>query len=257
MKIVVVGGTGRVGSALIEKLSRRGHEAVAASPKTGVDAVTGRGLSNALAGAAVVVDVSNAPSFADADVFTFFTSSTANLLAESARAGVRHYVALSVVGVDRVPDSGYLRAKAAQEALIRASAVPHTIVRATQFFEFVDLIAQAATDGQVVRVPPVRFRPIAAGDVAEAISRVAVAAAVNEVMEIAGPDEFRFEDVVREALRARDDAREVVTDAAARYFGATLTDRSLVPLDTFVAGATSWHAWLRGGAGIPVEEVSR
>jgi uncharacterized protein YbjT (DUF2867 family) len=244
MKVVVIGGTGRVGSALVAKIRTLGHEAVAASPKTGVDALTGEGLVEALAGTAVVVDVSNAPSFADADVLAFFTASTGNLLAESARAGVRHYVALSVVGTDRVPDSGYLRAKAAQEALIRASPVPYTIVRATQFFEFVDVIAAAATDGQFVRVPPVRFRPIAADDVAEAISHVAVGAAGNTVVEIAGPDEFRFDELVRDALRARGDVREVVTDADARYFGAALAERSLVPLSTFVSGATSWRTWL-------------
>lgn len=244
MRVAVIGGTGRIGAALVQRLGKLGHEAVAASPSTGVDTLTGKGLATALAGAAVVVDVSNSPSFADVDVMRFFTLSTANLLAESRRAGVRHYLALSVVGADRVADSGYLRAKAAQEALIRKSSVPFTIVRATQFYEFIDAIAAAATDGPVVRVPPVRFRPIAAEDVATALGRLAVADAANGVIELAGPDEFHFDDVVRDALAARQDARHVVADPGARYFGAVLADRSLVPLQAFLAGNVRWPTWL-------------
>ena len=243
MKCIVIGGTGRIGSQVVSTLRSHGHDVVAASPRTGVDALSGAGLAEALAGAAVVVDVSNAPSFADAAVMEFFTTSTGHLLREGAAAGVRHHVALSVVGCDRVPDSGYLRAKAAQERLITQSPIPYTIVRATQFFEFVDSIVEAATTDGTVRVPPVSFRPIAAADVAAEVARAAQAQPVNGVVEIAGPEEFRFDALVRDVLQARQD-RRVVTDAQARYFGAVLGERSLVPLGAARYGEVRLRDWM-------------
>jgi uncharacterized protein YbjT (DUF2867 family) len=244
MKCVVIGGTGRIGSQVVSKLREHGHEAVAASPQTGVDTITGAGLAAALAGAAVVVDVSNAPSFADDAVMAFFTTSTANLLREAATAGVSHYVALSVVGCDRVPDSGYLRAKTAQERQIAHASLPYTIVRATQFFEFVGSIIEVATTDATVRVPPVRFRPIAAADVATAVERAARDRPVNGVVEIAGPEEFRFDALVRDVLEARQDPRTVVVDAQARYFGAVLGERSLVPLGPASFGDLRLRDWI-------------
>jgi len=244
MKCIVIGGTGRIGSQVVSTLRSHGHDAVAASPRTGVDATSGAGLAEALAGAAVVVDVSNAPSFADAAVMEFFATSTGHLLREGAAAGVGHHVALSVVGCDRVPDSGYLRAKAAQERLITQSPIPYTIVRATQFFEFVGSIVEAATNDGTVRVPPVCFRPIAAADVAAEVARAAQAQPVNGVVEIAGPEEFRFDALVRDVLQARQDRRSVVTDAQARYFGAVLGERSLVPLGAARYGEVRLRDWM-------------
>jgi uncharacterized protein YbjT (DUF2867 family) len=248
MKCVVIGGTGRIGSLVVSRLRARGHDALAASPQTGVDTITGAGLAAALAGADVVVDVSNAPSFADDAVMTFFTTATANLLREEAAAGVRHHVALSVVGCDRVPGSGYLRAKHAQEQLIRQSAIPYTIVRATQFFEFIGSIADAATTDGIVRVPPVRFRPIAAADVAAAVDRAADGPPANGVIEIAGPEEFRFDALIRDVLESRGDRRGVVTDPQGRYFGAVLDDRSLVPIGDARYGELRLRDWLANAA---------
>src|SRR3954467_12834433 len=196
MKIVVIGGTGLIGSKLVKKLDEHGHEALAASPNSGVNTLTGEGLAEVLKGAQVVVDVSNSPSFADEPVMEFFTTSTSNLLTYEAAAGVRHHVALSVVGSDRLPDSGYLRAKVAQEKLIKESSIPYSIVRATQFFEFVNRIADEATDGNTVRLPPVLFQPIAADDVAGAVARAATGSPLNGIVEVAGPEQFRFDELI-------------------------------------------------------------
>jgi len=222
MKIVVIGGSGLIGSKLITKLGEHGHQAVAASPTSGVNTLTGEGLAEVLEGASVVVDVSNSPSFADAPVMEFFKTSTGNLLTSEAAAGVRHHVALSVVGSDRLPDSGYLRAKIAQEKLIKESSIPYSIVRATQFFEFVKRIADSATDGNTVRLPPVRFQPMAADDVASAVGRVAMGSPLNGIAEVAGPEQFRFDELIRQALSAGKDPREVIADPHARYFGTEL-----------------------------------
>jgi uncharacterized protein YbjT (DUF2867 family) len=231
MKIVVIGGTGLIGSQVIAQLVELGHEAVAASPRSGVNAVTGEGLAEALAGADTVVDVANSPSWADDDVLQFFTTSTRNLLAAERDAGVQHHVALSIVGCDRVPDSGYMRAKVAQEELIRKSGAPYTIVRATQFFEFVDGIADSMTDGQTVRAPHGAFQPIAAADVATAVTRAAVGDPVNGVVNIAGPEKQGMDDFIRARFAATNDPRQVVTDTDALYYGAVLTERSIVPVD--------------------------
>jgi uncharacterized protein YbjT (DUF2867 family) len=244
MKLVIIGGTGRVGSKVVTGLREQGHEAVAASPDTGVNTLTGDGLAEVLQGAAVVVDVSNSPSFEDTAVMEFFTTSTRNLLEYSAAAGVRHYVALSVVGTERLAESGYLRAKMAQENLIRESSIPYSIVHATQFFEFVTSIAAAATVGNTVRVAPVLFQPIAVDDVAKAVVRIAVGAPVNGVVEIAGPEQFRFDEFIREGLAARQDPREVIADPQARYFGAILSERSLVPGDGARLGEIRFQDWL-------------
>jgi uncharacterized protein YbjT (DUF2867 family) len=249
MRFVVIGGTGRIGSQVVSTLREHGHEAVAASPQTGVDTITGAGLPAALEGAAIVVDVSNAPSFADAAVMEFFTTSTGNLLRQEAAAGVEHHVALSVVGCERAPDSGYLRAKATQEQLISQSPVPFTIVRATQFFEFISSIVEAATTAGTVRVPPVRFRPVAAADVATEVVRAAEGQPANGVVEIAGPEEFRFDALVRDVLQARQDRRDVVVDPQARYFGAVLGERSLVPLGAARHGEVRLRDWMAQAAG--------
>src|SRR5436189_5839711 len=227
MKIVVIGGSGLIGSKLVIKLREHGHEAVAASPDSGVNTLTGEGLAEVLQGASVVVDVSNSPSFEDAAVMKFFTTSTGNLLKYAAAAGVRHYVALSVVGTERIPDSPYLRAKNAQETLIKGAGIPYSIVHATQFFEFVTRIADDATDGNTVRLAPVLIQPMAADDVAKAVGRIAVGAPVNGVVEVAGPEQFRLDELIREGLSARSDPREVVADPRARYFGAILDSRVL------------------------------
>jgi uncharacterized protein YbjT (DUF2867 family) len=211
MKLVIIGGTGLIGSKLVTKLRDHGHEAIAASPDTGVNTLTGEGLATALKGASVVVDVTNSPSFEDAAVMQFFTTSTKNLLEASAVAGVGHYVALSVVGTERMTESGYFRAKTAQEQMIRGFGLPYSIVHATQFFEFVKSIAAAATQGNIVRLPPVFIQPMAADDVAKAVGRIAVGTPVNGVVEVAGPEQFRLDDLIREGLRARQDPREVVT----------------------------------------------
>ena len=245
MKLVVIGGTGLIGSKLVGKLRAEGHEAVPASPDTGVNTLTGQGLGEVLQGASVVVDVSNSPSFAEAAVMEFFTTSTRNLLKYAAAAGVRHYVALSVVGTERIPDSPYLRAKNAQEALIKAGGIPYSIVHATQFFEFVKRIADEATVGTTVRLPPVLIQPMAADDVAKAVARAAVGAPVNGTVEVAGPQQFRFDELIRQGLGARNDPREVVADPHARYFGAELAERSLVPAGEARLGEIRFQEWLR------------
>ncbi|MER7396721.1 SDR family oxidoreductase [Streptomyces sp. NPDC000151] len=246
MKIVVIGGTGLIGSKVVGKLNDRGHEAVPAAPGTGVNTLTGEGLAAALAGAQVVVDVTNSPSFEASAVLDFFTTSTRNLLAAEQTAGVAHHVALSIVGIDDLPDNGYFRAKVAQEQLIKQGPVPYSIVRATQFFEFVKGIADTATDGDTVRVPPVLFQPIAAVDVAEAVARAAVETPLKGTIEVAGPQVFRFDECVAEALRAGNDPRTVVADPHAHYFGSDLAERSLVPDDGRARLArTRFDDWLR------------
>jgi uncharacterized protein YbjT (DUF2867 family) len=244
MKVVVIGGTGLIGSKLVTKLLDHGHEAVPASPDSGVDTLTGEGLADALRGADVVVDVSNSPSFEDAAVLEFFETSTRNILDAEAASGVGHHVALSVVGTDRLPESGYMRAKVAQEKLIRGSSIPYSIVRATQFFEFVGRIADGATDGDTVRLPPVLFQPIAADDVASAVGRVATGEPLNDIVEIAGPEQFRFDELVQRSLTARHDPRTVVADPEARYFGATVGERSIVPGDGARLADTRFDDWL-------------
>jgi uncharacterized protein YbjT (DUF2867 family) len=232
MKIAVIGGSGLIGSKLVAKLDERGHETVAASPSTGVDTLTGQGLADAVAGAAVVVDVSNSPSFEDAAALEFFDTSTRNLLAAEAAAGVGHHVALSVVGTARLTESGYFRAKLAQEELIKHSSIPYSIVRATQFFEFLDRIAAGATDGNTVRLPPALIQPMAADDVASALGRIAVGSPVNGIVEIAGPTQFRLDELIRARLSASGDRREVITDPTAAYFGITPGERTLLPGDS-------------------------
>jgi len=249
MKVVIIGGSGLIGSKLVARLREQGHEAVPASPDTGVNTLTGEGLAQVLTGAAVVIDVSNSPSFEDAAVLKFFETSTSNLLAAEAAAGVGHHVALSVVGSDRAPDSGYLRAKIAQEKLIRTSSIPYSIVRATQFFEFLKRIADEATDGNTVRIAPVLFQPIAAEDVAKAVARVAVSAPVNGIVEIAGPQQFRFDEFIRLGLGARQDPRVVMADPHARYFGTELGERTLVPSGDAKLGEIRFEDWL--GQSVP------
>jgi uncharacterized protein YbjT (DUF2867 family) len=244
MKIVVIGGTGLIGSKLVKNLRERGHEAVPASPDTGVNTLTGEGLREVCDGADVVVDVSNSPSFEDAAVLEFFTTSTRNILDAEAAAGVRHHVALSVVGTERLDESGYMRAKVAQEDLIKGSSIPYSIVHATQFFEFAARIADEASDADTVRVPPVLIQPMAADDVAAALCNVTLAAPLNNSIEIGGPEPFRFEDFVGQGLRAVGDQRVVVTDPHARYFGARLSERTLVPGDGAQLGATRFDDWL-------------
>jgi uncharacterized protein YbjT (DUF2867 family) len=243
MKIVVVGGTGLVGSKVVANLREHGHDAVAAAPSTGVNTLTGEGLADVLAGASVVVDVSNSPSFEDGPVLEFFQTSTRNLLAAEAAAGVGHHVALSVVGSRRLPDSGYLRAKAAQEKLIEDSPIPFSIVAATQFFEFTRGIADAGTDGGTFRVPPVSYQPIATDDVARVVGEVATEAPVNGTVEVGGPERFRMDEFFRDALAAWDDPREVVTDPHARYFGTELSEGSLVPGDDPILGEIKYGDW--------------
>ena len=229
MKIVVIGGSGLIGSKLVNKLAEHGHEALAASLDSGVDTLTGDGLDAALEGASVVVDVSNSPSFEDAAVMEFFKTSTGNLLAAEAAAGVAHHVALSVVGAERLTKSGYFRAKFAQEELIEGSSIPYSIVRATQFYEFMQRIAADATEGDTVRLPPALIQPMAADDVARAVGRVSVAAPLNGIVEIAGPEQLRLDELVRGVLTTRNDPREVVTDPQARYFGINPSERALLP----------------------------
>jgi len=245
MKIVVIGGTGLIGSKLVEKLRDHGHDPLPAAPNTGVDTITGEGLADALVGAKVVVDVSNAPQWDDAAVMKFFQTSTGNLLAAEAAAGVEHHVALSVVGTDRLTESGYFRAKIAQETLIRESTIPYSIVHATQFFEFITRIADSATDGNIVTLPPALIQPMAADDVASAVGRVAVGPPLNGVVEVAGPETFRLDELVRSLLDAQGDPREVVADPHARYFGVAPGERTLLPEDDAQIGETSLDAWLR------------
>jgi len=244
MKIVVIGGTGLIGSKVVTNLSAHGHDAVPASPGTGVNTLTGEGLAGALAGADVVVDVSNSPSFEDAAVLGFFETSTRNILGAEAAAGAGHHVALSVVGTERLAESGYMRAKIVQEELIKNSSIPYTIVHATQFFEFAVRMADEASDGDTVRVPPVLIQPIAADDVAAALCNVALAASVNTTIEIAGPQPLRFADFVRERLRSVGDHRVVIADPQARYFGARLSERDLLPGDGAQLGPTRFDDWL-------------
>src|SRR5262245_52338577 len=250
MKIVVIGGSGLIGSKLVKKLGEQGHQAVAASPSSGVNTLTGVGLSEVLKGASVVVDVSNSPSFEEAAAMEFFKTSNRNLFAAEAAAGVRHHVALSVVGTERLAESGgvggYFRAKLAQEKLIKESSIPYSIVRATQFFEFVKSIADDATDGNTVRLPAVLFQPMAAEDVATAVGRVATGEPLNGTVEVAGPEQLRFDEFIRRALSAGNDPREAVADPDAKYFGAEVTERTLVPGNNALLGTTRFEDWLRG-----------
>ncbi|HKA22786.1 MAG TPA: SDR family oxidoreductase [Blastocatellia bacterium] len=246
MKIVVIGGSGLIGKKLVTSLHERGHEAVAASPSSGVNAVTGAGLADVLVDAEVVVDVTNSPSFEDTAVLEFFEKSTRNLLAAEADAGVGHHIAVSIVGVDRNPDSGYMRAKVAQEKLIQSEGIPYTILRATQFFEFTEtIIAQFPTDGQKVRCPSGFFQPILSDDVVAALVDVTLGEPVNGIIDLAGPERFRFDEFIRQFLSATQDTRQVVTDMNARYFGAKLDEQSLVPIGNSHFGVTRFEDWLR------------
>jgi uncharacterized protein YbjT (DUF2867 family) len=244
MKIVVIGGSGLIGTKLVTDLRQRGHDVVAASPSSGVNTITGEGLAEAVAGAQVVADVANAPSFEDKAVLEFFETSGRNLLAAEAAAGVGHHVALSVVGTDRLLESGYFRAKMAQENLIKASQVPYTILRSSQFFEFLNGIAQSATDGQTVRLSPALVQPVASDDVAAALADVTLAPPVNGTVELAGPERVRLDEIVRRLLDANQDPRRVVADVHARYFGAELNDKSLTPGDNPRIGPTRFEDWL-------------
>jgi len=244
MKIVVIGGTGLIGSKVVSKLGAHGHMAVPASPDTGVNTLTGEGLAEVMTGADVLIDVSNSPSFEDAAVLEFFTAATSNLIAEAKQAGVRHYVALSVVGTQNLGESGYFRAKIAQEQLITESGLPYTIVHATQFYEFLKSIAQAATHGDEVRLPPAMIQPIAAEDVAIAVGRASVGEPRNGIVEVAGPDEYRLDELVRGVLAKRNDPRTVITDPQAQYFGFTPSERVLLPeFPDPQIGATSLQDW--------------
>jgi uncharacterized protein YbjT (DUF2867 family) len=244
MKIVVIGGTGLIGSRLVNKLREQGHEAIPASPNSGVNTVTAEGLAEVLKGALVVVDVSNSPSWEDAAVLKFFETSTRNLLTYEAAAGVRHHVALSVVGTDRLSESGYFRAKLAQEKLIEASSIPYSIVHATQFFEFLKGLADISMVGGKVHLPPVLFQPMAADDVASAVGRIAVGQPVNGIVEIGGPEQFRVDELVRRRLASLKDPREVIADPNARYSGAKLSDKTLVPGNNARLGETTFETWL-------------
>jgi len=244
MKIVVLGGTGLIGSKLVKKLGKDGHEAVAASPSSGVNSVTGEGLADALKGASVVVDVTNAPSWEETAVLKFFETSTRNLLAYAAAAGVGHYVALSVVGTERLLESGYFRAKLAQENLIEASSIPYTIVRATQFFEFIKQIADYSTEGNKVLLPSALIQPMAAADVAIALAGTVTDSPVNGAVEIGGPEQFRLDELVRRELAAFQDPREVISDPHGRYYGLQLNERSLVPDDGARLGESRFGDWL-------------
>jgi uncharacterized protein YbjT (DUF2867 family) len=245
MKIVVIGGTGLIGSQVVASLGEHGHEAIAAAPNTGVNTLTGEGLPEVLAGADVVVDVSNSPSFEDQAVLEFFERSTGNLLAAGAAAGVKHHVALSVVGTQRMADKGYFKAKSVQETLIRGGSIPYSIVHATQFYEFVNGIAQLATEGDNVRLPPVLFQPMAAEDVAKAVARTAVGEPVNGIVEVGGPEQLRMDELIREALQAAGDPRTVVTDPDALYYGAyAVDDTTLVPAEGAWLGEVRFQDWL-------------
>ncbi|BAY80123.1 NAD-dependent epimerase/dehydratase (plasmid) [Nostoc linckia NIES-25] len=244
MKIVIIGGSGLIGKKLLNRLRERGHEAMAASPSSGVNAVTGEGLADVLVNAQVVVDVTNSPSFEDAAVLEFFEKSSRNLLAAEAEAGVSHHVALSIVGADRIDDSGYMRAKVAQEKLIQSAGIPYTILRATQFFEFVEAIAQSATDGQTVRLPLAFIQPVLSDDVVAALVDITLGVPINGIVELGGPDRFRFDELIQKFLRANQDTRQVIAVPNARYFGAKLDDRSLIPEDNSRIGSTRFEDWL-------------
>jgi uncharacterized protein YbjT (DUF2867 family) len=244
MKIVVIGGSGLIGTKLVDRLRRGGHEVVAASPKSGVNTITGEGLAQALAGAQTVVDVANAPSWEDQAVLEFFETSGRNLLAAEAAANVRHHVALSIVGADRLPDSGYLRAKVAQERLIKGSRIPYTILRSTQFYEFVGGIAQSATVDNTVRLSPALLQPIASDDVITALAEVTVGPPLNSTIEVAGPERIGLADLVRRFLCSKGDTRQVVDDVHARYYGTELNDCSLTPGDKALMGQTRFDEWL-------------
>ena len=246
MKIVVIGGSGRIGSKLVQKLAARGHQVIAASPSSGVNTITGEGLAEALSGAQTVVDVANSPSFEDRAVLTFFETSGRNLLAAEAAAKVQHHVALSVVGADRLPENGYLRAKLAQENLIKASKIPYTILRATQFFEFVGGIVDSSSDGQVVRLSPALFQPVASDDVAAALADVTLGSPVNNIVELAGPEKLSLDEFGRKYLLATKDPRRVAADVHARYFGTELDDQSLTPGKNPRLGSVRFEDWLAG-----------
>jgi uncharacterized protein YbjT (DUF2867 family) len=248
MKIVVIGGSGLIGSKLVEKLAQEGHDPLAAAPDTGVDTITGEGLAEALDGAQVVVDVANAPAWDDAAVLDFFQTSARNLLSAEEAAGVGHHVTLSVVGADRLPDSGYLRAKVAEEEMVKAGPIPYTIVRATQFFEFIGRIADSSTDGDTVLLSPALVQPEAADDVVSTLAEVAVGAPLNGTVELAGPEAFPLDELARRVLRAKGDARRVVADPHVRYFGAELDDRSLTPGDDARIAPTRFEDWLSHSA---------
>ena len=249
MKIVVIGGTGLIGSKLVAVLRQRGQEVLAASPDSGVNTVTGEGLAAALAGAQVVVDLANSPSFEDTAALNFFETAGRNLLAAEATAGVSHHIALSVVGTDRLPDSGYLRAKLAQERLIKASGIPYTILRSTQFFEFMGRVADSFSDGKTIRVPPALVQPILSDDVVAALADLVLGKPANTTFEVAGPEKLRFDELVRRVLSNRKDAREVTTDVHARYFGTELNEESLVPESAAPRiGATRFENWLTRSA---------
>src|SRR5689334_13374738 len=245
MKILIIGGTGLIGSKTVPILRQAGHEVVAASPKSGVNTITGEGVKEAVSGAQVVIDLANSPSFEDKAVLEFFQTSGRNLLAAEAAAGVRHHVALSIVGTDRSPENGYFRAKVAQEKLIRASGVPYTIIRSTQFLEFLGGIAAEATKGNTVRISPGLFQPIAADDVAGFVADVAQAAPRNGIVEIAGPEPAPFNEIIAHYLKAVGDPREVLRDPEARYFGGRVEERSLVPLAEARLGRIGLDEWLR------------
>lgn len=244
MKIVVVGGSGLIGSNIVSRLRRNGHEAVAASPRSGVNTITGQGLAEALAGAQVVVDVANSPSFEDRAVLEFFETSSRNLLAAEVAAGVEHHLVLSIVGTERLPENGYFRAKLAQENMIRASKIPYTILRATQFFEFVGSIIESSVGDGMVRLSPALIQPVAADDVSAVLADLAVGAPANGRVEVAGPDRFPLDELARKFLAARKDPRPVIADIHARYFGRELDDRSLVAGDSARIGPTRFQNWL-------------
>ena len=248
MKIVVIGGTGLIGSKTVAILRQGGHEVVAGSPKSGINSVTGEGLQQALAGAQVVIDLANSPSWEDHAVLEFFQTSSRNLLAAEAAAGVRHHVALSIVGTDRMPDNGYFRAKVAQEEMIAAASIPYTIVRATQFMEFLGGIADSGTVGNVVKLAPGQFQPIASDDVAASVAEVALAAPRNGIVEIAGPERARFNQLVARYLKGTGDPREVICDPEAGYFGGRVEEHSLVPLGEARLGHIGLDEWLRAQA---------
>src|SRR5216110_1922531 len=250
MKIVVIGGTGLIGSRLVNKLREHGNEAVPAAPNTGVNTITGEGLAEVLKGAAVVVDVSNSPSWGDAEVLKFFETSTRNLLTYERAAGVRHHVALSVVGTDRLSESGYFRAKIAQEKLIEESSIPYSIVHATQFFEFLKGLADISVVGDKVHLPPVLFQPMAGDDVASAVGKIAVGPPVNGIVEIGGPEQFRLDELVRRRLATLKDPREVIADPHARYAGAEVGERTLLPGKDARLGETRFDTWLTQSAAV-------